>query len=69
MADISMCQNKNCKLNTTCYRFIAKANELYQSYSIFIPELDKNGNQVCEHYYERGKENEDKRSNRSTRND
>lgn len=32
MADITMCTNKECKLNETCYRFTAKANEYYQSY-------------------------------------
>lgn len=51
MADISMCQNKNCKLSIHCKRFIAKANEFHQSYSIFIPE-EKNGKTVCENYIE-----------------
>lgn len=52
MADISMCQNKICSLNRNCYRFKAKADDIHQSYSIFIPEKDKEGNDKCENYIE-----------------
>lgn len=39
MADISMCNNKECKLNNNCYRYLAKASEYMQSY---ITDTDKN---------------------------
>ncbi len=45
MADISMCEGKDCNLRETCYRFTAKPSE-YQSY--FTPTLIKNNG--CEYY-------------------
>ena len=48
MPDISMCQNQDCKLKETCYRFKAVPNEHRQSYSDFKP--DKDGN--CKYYWE-----------------
>jgi hypothetical protein len=35
MTDISMCQSKDCPKNKDCYRYMALANEQYQSYSDF----------------------------------
>ena len=35
MPDITMCQNKKCKRREKCYRFIAEADEKYQSYAAF----------------------------------
>ena len=37
MPDIAKCTNKDCKLNTKCYRFLAPASN-YQSYSDFKPD-------------------------------
>ena len=45
MPDITMCCNKNCKKRKSCYRFIAKPNELYQAY--FEPKENE-----CEYYLE-----------------
>lgn len=32
MADISKCAGKGCKLKEACYRYTAKADEMWQSY-------------------------------------
>lgn len=37
MADITMCQNKQCPMRLNCYRFTAKATPQWQSYSPFRP--------------------------------
>ena len=47
MPDISMCNNQTCPSKDTCYRFKAKPNEYYQSYTTYVvPE----GKDKCEHY-------------------
>jgi len=46
MADITMCQNRQCPMRELCYRFTANANELYQSYALFKP----NSAGVCENF-------------------
>jgi hypothetical protein len=56
MADITMCQNRLCKLNRQCKRFISKANEFHQTYSIFIPKETKDGEHECEQFLEVRKE-------------
>ena len=46
MADITMCEGKDCKLKETCYRFKATPNEYRQSYFIDPPiKKDK-----CDYY-------------------
>ena len=42
MPDISMCQNKECKLKEECYRFTAKPSEVMQAYGEFNCK-DKDG--------------------------
>ena len=42
MPDISMCQNKECKLKEECYRFTAKLREVMQTYGEFNCK-DKDG--------------------------
>jgi hypothetical protein len=37
MADITMCQDKECTLAATCYRFTATPNEWRQSYFMYSP--------------------------------
>lgn len=46
MPDITMCKNKDCKINYMCYRYMAKPSN-YQSYAVFKPD-DKG---KCESYY------------------
>ena len=46
MADITMCEGKDCNLKESCYRYKAKANEYRQSY--FTESPIKNGK--CEMY-------------------
>ena len=48
MVDISMCLNYWCPHKDTCYRYQAKPNEYWQSYSSFTP--DENG--ICMYYIE-----------------
>jgi hypothetical protein len=40
MPDISMCQNKECNMKESCYRYTAKPSEQWQSYSEFVYERD-----------------------------
>jgi len=38
MPDISMCSNKGCELRRDCYRYLARPDERWQSYTRFIPQ-------------------------------
>jgi hypothetical protein len=40
MADITMCEGKNCPLKESCYRYTAKPNEYRQSYFVNSPVKD-----------------------------
>lgn len=53
--DISMCDNKSCPLNSKCYRFTAKPNKFYQSYSDFQYTIDKKGKVSCEYFWDNDK--------------
>ena len=48
MADITMCNGRNCELSETCYRYKANPTPQYQSY--FCETPIKNGK--CDHYWE-----------------
>jgi hypothetical protein len=48
MADITMCNGKNCELANTCYRYKANPTPGYQSY--FCEAPIKNGK--CDYYWE-----------------
>jgi hypothetical protein len=56
MADITKCEGQkgliNCPYKENCYRFTAKADELYQSYFMELPLKDGK----CDHYW--GKDGE-----------
>jgi hypothetical protein len=39
--DISKCDNKNCKIRRTCYRFTAPADEYLQSMILIEHEVKK----------------------------
>lgn len=48
MADITMCNGRNCELAQTCYRYKAEATPHYQSYFCETPIKDGK----CDHYWE-----------------
>lgn len=49
MADITMCNAKNCKDKELCYRFTAVPDPYWQS--VFDPSLEKEmSKDTCEHY-------------------
>lgn len=50
MADITMCQNENCKDKETCYRYKAPVSE-YQSYFLIDGKFP-NDRKECKHYWE-----------------
>lgn len=56
MPDITMCSNVNCPVREQCYRYRAKPDEHWQSYSDFEPETgaDRDWNFVvkCEHFWD-----------------
>lgn len=39
MPDISMCNNKKCKMRYKCFRYMAKPNQYRQSYVSFKPNI------------------------------
>lgn len=41
MADITMCQNKECKLKDNCYRYQAVPSRFWQSYAEWDYKRDK----------------------------
>lgn len=51
MADITMCEGKDCPLKENCYRFKANVNEIYQSYFVEIPYNKEK--QECEEFWKR----------------
>jgi len=60
MADITMCDGKDCPLREKCYRFTAFANQWRQSYFMETP-YNKEENK-CDEYWE------DKSINNKTKN-
>ncbi|WP_276978716.1 hypothetical protein [Flavobacterium filum] len=42
MPDITMCDNSECLLRATCYRYMAIPSDFRQSYSTFVPEGKRN---------------------------
>lgn len=52
MADISKCENEGCPLRFQCYRYMAVANELWQSYHPYDYNEDSNGEISCEDFIE-----------------
>jgi hypothetical protein len=38
MPDISMCENEDCPLKYSCYRYMAEPSEWWQSYADFKPD-------------------------------
>ena len=54
MVDMAMCRNKKCPVREKCYRYTAKANKYWQSYTngeytrkngceLFIPNEERDG--------------------------
>lgn len=48
MADITMCQTKDCPIKQSCYRFTAIPNREYQSYFTETPYDEDD--ERCDHY-------------------
>lgn len=48
MADITMCEGKNCPLKSICYRYTAKPNEYWQAYFNEGPYKDGKCEQLME---------------------
>lgn len=49
MVDIAMCRRSDCPRRMTCFRYIADAEDYYQSY---IDMRDKNVEDKCEMYWQ-----------------
>lgn len=49
MVDIAMCRRSDCPRRMTCFRYIADAEDYYQSY---IDMRDKNVEDECEMYWQ-----------------
>lgn len=49
MPDITKCNDKDCPLKDTCYRYWSESDEYMQSY---FTESPRNGDK-CEHYWKR----------------
>jgi hypothetical protein len=47
MADITMCQNEDCPVKDTCFRYLATPSQ-YQSFYVF----DKDTKEPCDWYWE-----------------
>lgn len=66
MPDFTICTNKNCPVQDGCYRFLAKPNELHQSFAVFHPLIDAHDNFVdCDYFkplpeFEKKKKNSNK---------
>jgi len=52
MSDITMCPNRNCPLNKTCYRYTAKQNPTRQSWGRFIFTTTTDNKTICTNYKE-----------------
>lgn len=43
MADITMCDDKECPKKMSCYRFMAVPNEYRQAYFLNTPRMNEDG--------------------------
>lgn len=52
MPDITMCKDKKCPDNESCYRYTARPNPYRQSYFSMTPRKlnTKTNESTCEHY-------------------
>lgn len=51
MADFTMCINKECLIQDSCHRFLAKPSEIQQSYQVFHPLYDEHHNFIdCDYF-------------------
>lgn len=53
MADITMCWADGCPLKENCYRFLAEADDLRQSYFQSVPYDEKTNS--CSHFWDTSK--------------
>jgi hypothetical protein len=50
MPDITMCTNKECKLNKKCKRFLILPDNVVQSFQKFEPKKNKLGITTCDFF-------------------
>ena len=50
MADITMCQNRECRFADNCYRFCAEPNEKWQSYADYRCVQVESANSAVEYF-------------------
>ena len=51
MPDFIICENHKCPVEDSCYRHLAKPSEHAQSFSVFHPIIDEQGNFVdCDYF-------------------
>jgi len=50
MPDISKCKNANCVMKNKCYRYVCIADKIGESYSYFLPVVNKIENFKCEFF-------------------
>lgn len=52
MSDVSMCDNRGCKMRETCYRYRKIPNKYEQHYEAFLPTEDDFGRFHCNGYWD-----------------
>lgn len=51
MPDISKCNNINCPIRLTCYRFVSEPSSFKQAYKNYTPIIEADGSVTCEGFY------------------
>ena len=51
MADITMCDDKDCQRKDSCYRYTATPSKYRQSYFVESPKRKKMGGYDCDYYW------------------
>lgn len=60
MSDITKCSGEGCPVKQSCYRFLATPNEFIQSYFSESPYSE--GKKDCDHYWDYGNYDANKKS-------
>ena len=67
MANIAMCANESCPLKLSCYRYMAKPDQEWQSYARFEWKKDENGVIHCPAFWKLNTEQHDTKTKRSSK--
>jgi hypothetical protein len=51
MPDIEKCNNINCPIKLTCYRYVSTPSSYQQAYNKFTPVIESNGSITCEGFW------------------